>query len=76
MIRGVFPALVRVRRLGHVFVALRVRLRWVSHVVLLGHILQNADRQGRVRSAQIFVSDWLPPGEFATMFKRDRRIFM
>ena len=71
MIRGVFPPLVRVRRVGHVFVALRVRSRWISHIALLGYFLQNAYR---VSSAQSFFKPSTPDG--ATALRRAMRIVM
>lgn len=71
MVGGFLPALVRVRRLGQVFVALRIRLRWISHIALLGYFLQNAYR---VSSAQSFFKPSTPDG--ATALRRAMRIFM
>ena len=63
--------LVRVGRFGHVFVALRVWLSWVFHVILPLNCLQNAYR---VRSAQSFFSWSADAG--ATALRRAMRIFM
>ena len=67
---------VRVRRIGHVFVALGVRLRWIPHLSLLGRLLQDAYR---VRSPQSLFRD--PAGSEEPRVplvtaSRARRIFM